>query len=369
MQTRSKTILSRYQYDALDRLVNCTLSEHPGTQRFYQKNRLTTEMNGSVHRSIMQHDDQLLAQQQRQTDAVETSLLATDQQRSVFNSLDASGPRPISHTPYGHRPLASGLLSLLGFNGERPDPVTGCYLLGNGYRAFNPVLMRFNRADSWSPFGEGGLNAYAYCLNDPINGTDTAGHAPRFLNSLLSFFTGSKTLTRSRMEGLTIMADDAYFHFDKVGKLRRLNISAHGNPSSADDSYSIVIGNKTYTPEQLHTALANKGIQYDTSRLIFCFSASGEQSFAQKFANVSKKPSTGFTELVSSSQLAQDVMSRYKHFKNTHPSNPEKHLNKYYSNKTHRIYKLRKPSKMVTYHPNNTTSTGTLADTTERIRS
>jgi RHS repeat-associated protein len=68
------------------------------------------------------------------------------------------------------------LLSLLGFNGERPDPVTGHYLLGNGYRAFNPVLLRFNSPDSWSPFGEGGLNSYAYCLGDPINRYDPDGH-------------------------------------------------------------------------------------------------------------------------------------------------------------------------------------------------
>ncbi|EGH35731.1 hypothetical protein PSYJA_44541, partial [Pseudomonas syringae pv. japonica str. M301072] len=38
--------------------------------------------------------------------------------------------------------------------------MTGHYLLGNGYRAFNPVLMRFNSPDSLSPFGEGGVNAY-----------------------------------------------------------------------------------------------------------------------------------------------------------------------------------------------------------------
>jgi RHS repeat-associated protein len=84
--------------------------------------------------------------------------------------------KPICYSPYGHRPVASGLLSLLGFNGERPDPVTGHYLLGNGYRAFNPVLLRFNSPDSWSPFGKGGVNSYAYCLGDPINRADPNGH-------------------------------------------------------------------------------------------------------------------------------------------------------------------------------------------------
>ena len=84
--------------------------------------------------------------------------------------------------------VESGLLSLLGFNGERPDPVTGCYLLGNGYRAFNPVLMRFNSPDSLSPFGKGGLNAYAYCSGDPVNLSDPSGHFP-FQKSFLKLLT------------------------------------------------------------------------------------------------------------------------------------------------------------------------------------
>ncbi|MCO8161603.1 RHS repeat-associated core domain-containing protein [Pseudomonas sp. 21LCFQ010] len=63
-----------------------------------------------------------------------------------------------------------------GFNGELCDPLTGHYLLGNGYRAYNPVLMRFNSPDSLSPFGEGGLNAYAYCQADPVNRIDPNGH-------------------------------------------------------------------------------------------------------------------------------------------------------------------------------------------------
>ncbi|WP_350617515.1 RHS repeat-associated core domain-containing protein, partial [Pseudomonas sp. HY7a-MNA-CIBAN-0227] len=69
----------------------------------------------------------------------------------------------MAYSVYGHRPAESGVASVLGFNGERADPVTGHYLLGNGYRAFNPVLMRFNSPDSWSPFGKGGINAYGYC--------------------------------------------------------------------------------------------------------------------------------------------------------------------------------------------------------------
>ena len=65
---------------------------------------------------------------------------------------------------------------VLGFNGERLDPISGHYHLGNGYRAYNPVLMRFTCPDSWSPFGDGGINPYAYCAGDPVNRADPSGH-------------------------------------------------------------------------------------------------------------------------------------------------------------------------------------------------
>jgi RHS repeat-associated protein len=104
-------------------------------------------------------------------------LLATDQQRSVLNALDAGRSHSIAYSPYGYRPQKPDLLSLIGFNGELPDPLTGHYHLGNGYRQFNPVLMRFNSPDSWSPFGAGGLNAYAYCEGDPVNRMELNGHS------------------------------------------------------------------------------------------------------------------------------------------------------------------------------------------------
>ncbi|MGO2766590.1 RHS repeat-associated core domain-containing protein, partial [Pseudomonas taetrolens] len=115
--------------------------------------------------------------------ALDTTLLTTDAHASVLRSLPSSANPSVHHyTPYGHRALVS---SLPGFNGEQPDPLTGHYLLGQGFRAFNPVLMRFNSPDSLSPFQEGGINAYAYCEGDPINQTDPSGHTPLFLKGIL----------------------------------------------------------------------------------------------------------------------------------------------------------------------------------------
>jgi RHS repeat-associated protein len=176
MSSTSATPLCHYHYDPLDRLVDQRRPNMPVHQRFYCKSRLANEIQGVIHHSIMQHDEQLLAQQQRQDGVTTTTLLATDLQRSVLQLLKTNPRIPIAYSPYGHHPSASGLQSLMGFNGERPDSVTGHYLLGNGYRAFNPVLMRFNSPDSLSPFGKGGLNSYGYCLGDPINRTDSDGH-------------------------------------------------------------------------------------------------------------------------------------------------------------------------------------------------
>jgi RHS repeat-associated protein len=177
VQSPCETELCQYHYDALDRLIANVLQCKPLHKRFYCKSRLATEIQGANRYSMFQHGDQLLAQQQSEGDAPDATLLATDQQRSVLHTLKANHPRqPIAYTPYGHHRPGNGLLSLLGFNGERPDPVTGHYLLGNGYRAFNPVLMRFNSPDNLSPFQEGGLNSYAYCKGEPVNNSDSSGH-------------------------------------------------------------------------------------------------------------------------------------------------------------------------------------------------
>lgn len=65
---------------------------------------------------------------------------------------------------------------VVGLNGERQDPVTAHYNLGNGMRTYNPALMRFEAPDSMSPFGPGGLHSYAYCSEDPVNRADPSGH-------------------------------------------------------------------------------------------------------------------------------------------------------------------------------------------------
>ena len=184
-----KAVLCSYHYDPLDRLTGTTPALQSGSLRFHCQSRIATEIQGDTQHSIMQHGDQLLAQQTRQADKHISTLLVTDSQRSVLHTVNDEEQRSIAYSPFGHT-MATHTHPLLNFNGERCEPTTGHYLLGNGYRAFNPVLMRFNSPDSWGPFSTSGINTYAYCMNRPVNSGDPSGH--------ISLFIGTQLLRWSR---------------------------------------------------------------------------------------------------------------------------------------------------------------------------
>ncbi|KPZ27186.1 RHS repeat-associated core domain-containing protein [Pseudomonas syringae group genomosp. 3] len=181
----ARRVLCRYRYDALDRVAVVDIEAQEAVSRFYQKSRLTVEIQGAVRRRVFHADDRLLAEYEADGAGDRVDLLVTDLQSSVLQAVGSQGRQPLAYSPYGHR-AQGGPFS--GFNGERADPVTGHYLLGNGYRAFNPVLMRFNSPDSLSPFGRGGLNAYAYCQGDPVNRSDPGGHISSFRVPGLTMF-------------------------------------------------------------------------------------------------------------------------------------------------------------------------------------
>lgn len=101
------------------------------------------------------------------------------------------------YTPYGF--WASTNARLLAFQGECYVKNLGCYLLGNGYRAYSPILMRFLSADNQSPFYSGGLNCYAAFSGDPVNKIDPSGHSAlhKVRVTLRSGLTNTKNLTNS----------------------------------------------------------------------------------------------------------------------------------------------------------------------------
>ncbi|EJN37230.1 RHS repeat-associated core domain protein-containing protein [Pseudomonas sp. GM84] len=146
------------------------------THYFYTANVIATIKKAGHYATVFRTSDQLAAVVFSQE---HSTLLATDSNSSVlrYECLEDSGPR--SYTAYGaseDKPLDT---SGLAFNGERLDRLSSTYLLGNGYRCFSPSLMRFLSPDNLSPFEHGGINAYAYCSDDPINFTDPTGHMMR----------------------------------------------------------------------------------------------------------------------------------------------------------------------------------------------
>lgn len=103
-------------------------------------------------------------------------LLAVDRQNSVLAELKNDDLNKVRYSAYGQRSAELDPVASMAFNGKYREAGTGWYLLGNGYRAYDPVLRRFHSPDSLSPFDSGGLNAYSYCVGDPVNHTDPTGH-------------------------------------------------------------------------------------------------------------------------------------------------------------------------------------------------
>lgn len=125
---------------------------------------------------------------------MDVALLASDVQASVRSLISLEGQQVRSYTPYGYR---AGQPGSPAFCGQLPEAVGG-YLLGNGYRMFNPALMRFHSPDSWSPFAEGGINAYGYGACDPINWVDPTGHSLKRVLSKFNpkFYDASATISK-----------------------------------------------------------------------------------------------------------------------------------------------------------------------------
>ncbi|BBV95467.1 RHS repeat-associated core domain-containing protein [Pseudomonas sp. FYR_2] len=148
---------------------------------FYQQDRLALIHDVQAQRRLISTDAQAHAV------LLENSpmpvLLACDVLASVLLINPQQNMKARCYSPYGHDMPHPGIP---GFAGQLPETALGGYLLGNGYRLFSPVLMRFTAADDWSPFGAAGVNPYAYCKGDPVNYSDPSGHILSRLKSVLN---------------------------------------------------------------------------------------------------------------------------------------------------------------------------------------
>jgi RHS repeat-associated protein len=176
MRLDSNGPLNRHYYDALDRLVATSNDTQVKFKRFYCGDFLVSETQGELALSFFRASEILLAQHEDLSGLSVKKMLCVDRQNSILAVYSRQSICCRSYTPYGYHFLAGEQEVPLGYIGEYRNTVTGLYVPGNGYRVFNPTLMRFHSPDSLSPFAEGGLNPYAYSKNDPINFQDNNGH-------------------------------------------------------------------------------------------------------------------------------------------------------------------------------------------------
>ncbi|MBF0035791.1 RHS repeat-associated core domain-containing protein [Citrobacter freundii] len=163
----------------------------------------------------------------------------------------------------------------IGYTGQRRSGVSGHYLLGNGYRGFNPVLKRFAGQDSLSPFGQGGEHGFAYCGGDPVNRSDSSGHIFGLQGLLVDVFAAVFRNTRRISE---VLGEELSAHFERgalegegvvsvagKGDIYSLNAqsctiaSIYDGRSSAGTILHIPTNDATYIDEAIDTALSEMG--------------------------------------------------------------------------------------------------------------
>ncbi|ODS22469.1 hypothetical protein AB835_13970 [Candidatus Endobugula sertula] len=175
-----------YLYDPYDRIV-VTQSVNVGkTNRYYLDDRLAIEMSDKGHHLFIAHQGMPVAE----ISGDKRQLLAVNNQNSVVSAIELTGemlsPHIMTYSPYGFR--HSNAIKT-GFNGEVIEAVTGYYQLGNGTRAYVPLLGLFTAPDSFCPFYGGGIHPYLYCEGNPINYTDPSGHFSSGMDLGLNIFS------------------------------------------------------------------------------------------------------------------------------------------------------------------------------------
>ncbi|MDR2319597.1 MAG: RHS repeat-associated core domain-containing protein [Pseudomonas sp.] len=150
------------------------------THLFYQDDKISAVKTGDTTRRLLRYGEILLTDKSSVSDP---ALLATGISGSVLLVACNEQNEIRNYSCYGVESNTQTQKNPIGFNGEIFDSTTQSYALGNGYRLFSPTAMRFISPDNLSPFDSGGINAYCYCLGDPINNIDPSGHNSSWLFS------------------------------------------------------------------------------------------------------------------------------------------------------------------------------------------
>lgn len=166
---------------------------------FYRGKQLATSRKAVESISLLSGRCMPLAEVDLKGSAVAANLYGVDSLSTIQSERRGSS---ISYTAFGFLHGAAPPSRLLGFTGQHCQ-LNGLYLLGGGHRTYSPMLMRFCSADGLSPFGKGGINAYVYCENDPVNYSDPSGRAKlwRSFKKQLTRLTGLSSKVKTYDKG------------------------------------------------------------------------------------------------------------------------------------------------------------------------
>lgn len=223
--------------------------ENRASLYFYQNSQLATVVAARGNQHILRFQDAPVALLGQAKSAI---FLKADEAHTILgHQTDA-----MAYTPYGYLGVARPEATLR-FTGHYYDFLTEGYLLGNGHRLFRPLLMRFCSPDAFSPFSQGGPNAYGYCSNDPLNRVDPSGNA-------------SVSLKQKLVQGLVERLVERIIGKPRLPEQHRVNSSASlgesGMPSQGTSqssgqrgaSYTLLHGREI--AEQIANQLSGKDL-------------------------------------------------------------------------------------------------------------
>lgn len=215
---------------------------------FYMHTHLHSVLTSAASATFFRDSSVVLAELLCEANQTATTLVGSDMARSPITRSTESTSLPQAYTSYGYEQPPEPTLKLTGFTGQPRSVSAHLYLMGSGRRAYNTALMRFCSPDDLSPFAKGGINAYAYCKNDPTNYSDQSGRTPisnlstkKSPTSLYKLNPASKTIKKT---------NSAYdLEFDFVEDLIRRKPSS---TSKVDQAGSGVDTVKNLTPDEFN---------------------------------------------------------------------------------------------------------------------
>ncbi|WP_144175150.1 RHS repeat-associated core domain-containing protein [Pseudomonas sp. Kh13] len=260
---------------------------------FYCEDTLSHIAHTSTSESIFRHGRYNLSLKDQQNTQ---RLLSID----LFNTpFLATAPNQVVTYRYSAFGFSSPSNNEWGFKGERKDPISNGYLLGNGRRLYNPSIMRFTSPDPLSPFSKGGLNYYVFTLSNPINGIDPTGLFTQFISRFAAKALNPKKTYRGDIlwqhDGITAFAEKRRAD----GNLDTLYILSHGDAG-------VLKGNEfNHSALDIFIRLEQKGIKMQGRQTHFlaCYSATpvsyGGYSIADEMAKLTGAQSSGYDGPVS----------------------------------------------------------------------